>query len=154
METFKDFLFIFQKDSNPQNELFGLHDWKFDLQWAPEPFCNDVRAEYFAKGTENFKIVRNSFKREERNLVYHACRKTQELGESDKEIWTSSSYPFRHKTTVQFALQSVGKEVRWLDNAELEVVFFCMLIWIVCVYRMKPFELSCFFPDLVLSNWV
>ena len=47
-------------------------------------FCSDVGAEYFAKGTENFKIVRNFFKKEKKNLVYHACRKTQELGESDK----------------------------------------------------------------------
>ena len=87
-------------------------------------FCNDVGAEYFAKGTENFKIVSSLFRREERNLVFHACGKTQELGESDKEIWTSSSYPFRHKTTVHSAERVANRLDDWTMQ-HLKLFFVC-----------------------------
>ena len=60
-----------------------------------------VKGEYFAKGTEKFKILGNLLVEEVENLEDHGCPKVQDfVGE---EIWICSSYPFRHKTTLPCA---------------------------------------------------
>ena len=60
-----------------------------------------VKGEYFAKGTENCKILGNLLDKDVEILEEHGCAKVQDL--VDDEFWICSRYPFRHKTTVHCA---------------------------------------------------
>ena len=59
------------------------------------------KGEYFAKGTENYKILGNFLDKEVENLEDHNCSKIEDL--VDEDIRICSSYPFRHKTTLHCA---------------------------------------------------
>ena len=60
-----------------------------------------VKREYLAKGTEKCTILGNLLDKEVEKLEDHGCPKVQEI--VDEENWICSSYPVRHKTTLQCA---------------------------------------------------
>ena len=67
-----------------------------------------AKGKYFAKGTEKYKILGSFLDKEVENLEDHGCPKVQGLVVG--EIWICSGYPFRHKTTLHCAVQSVRQK--------------------------------------------
>ena len=62
-------------------------------------FIRDVKGEYFAKMTQNIKVLGDLVGKELENLDDHGIPKIGDPGEADEEVWICSSYPFTHKTT-------------------------------------------------------
>ena len=60
-----------------------------------------LEGEYFAKRIEKCKVLGNLLDKEVENLEDHGCAIVQDL--VDEENWICSSYPFRHKTTLNRA---------------------------------------------------
>ena len=85
----------------------------------PNILRRDVKAKYFAKGTEKCKILYNLLDKEVGNLDDHGCPKSRDLvdREADEEKWICSSYPFRHKTTHHCAERKATVGVGFLCSA-------------------------------------
>ena len=112
MGMFRDTLFILQKRYKPTKQAFWCTRNLPGIVWNSGSLDNnelqnvlpkDVKAEYFAKGTETCKFLSSLWDNEVENLDDHGCPKLQQLVESDKQILICSSYPFRHKTTLHCA---------------------------------------------------
>ena len=58
-------------------------------------------SEYFAKRTEEFKILGSLLGKKVENLEDHGCHIVQDL--VDEELWICLSYQFRHKTSLHCA---------------------------------------------------
>ena len=67
----------------------------------PHSLPIDVKGEGFAKRTEKCRIRDSLMGKEVENLDDHCWPKIQDL--VDEEMWICSSYPFRHKTTLDCA---------------------------------------------------
>ena len=70
-----------------------------------------VKRQYFAKGTEKCKILRNLLDKEVENWQDYGCPKVQDLVD---EIWICSSYPFGHKTTLHCAQRKAKLFGNWI----------------------------------------
>ena len=71
-----------------------------------------VKGEYFAKGTEKFKILGSLLDEDVENLEDHGCPKVQEL--VDKKNWICLSYPFTHNTTLHCAERKAKLFGNWI----------------------------------------
>ena len=79
-----------------------------------------VKAEFFAKITAKCKILVEFLDKESEKMDDLGCPKVRNL--VHEEMWLSSNYPFRHKTTLHCA----DKKIRKLDNAALVILkFYC-----------------------------
>ena len=67
----------------------------------PNILPSNVKGDFFAKGTERYKILGTLMGKEVENLENHSCPKVQDLG--DEVMWICSSHPFRHKTKLHCA---------------------------------------------------
>ena len=70
--------------------------------------------EYFAEGTEKWKIFGNLMDKEVENLQDHGCPKFHDP--VDEEVSICLSYPFRHKATLYCA----ERKAKLLSNLILQ----------------------------------
>ena len=71
----------------------GRLDYKEHSNIVPR----EIKTDFSAKGTEKCQLLASSLDMEVENLDNYGCHKVQDL--VDEEMWISSSYPFRPKTT-------------------------------------------------------
>ena len=103
---FQGYSFCPPKKYKPTNQAFwrtwNLHGivWnsgRLDYSELSNISLTAVKGQNFSKETAKCKTLRNLLDKEVENMEDHGRPKVQDL--VDEEIWTCSSYPYRHKTT-------------------------------------------------------
>ena len=124
-----------------------------DFSELPNILPKDVKAEYFAKGTEKCKILGNLMVEEVENLDDHGFPKTRDLAdlEADGEMWICSSYPFRHKNTLQCAERKAKYPGQWTMQLKLEMLY-CELYCQYLCKQMFQSDSILFYRASVLSK--
>ena len=71
-----------------------------------------MKAEMFAKGLKNCRLLSSLLGPSVENLDDYGCPKIQDLVKTDS-LWMCSSYPFRHKTRVHCAERKAKVYGEW-----------------------------------------
>ena len=72
-----------------------------------------MNAEVFAKGLEKYRLLTTFLGQTVENLDDYGCPKIQDLVKTDN-LWTCSSYPFRHKTRLHCAERKAKVYGEWV----------------------------------------
>ena len=119
----------------------------------PNILSKDVNGEYLAKGTQKCKIFSRLMGKELENLDDQGCPKFRDLVDpgADGGLWICSSYPFRHKTTLNCGERKAKVLCNWAR--QLLNLLFCVVERNITIYVNKSFEKNqSFFRDTLLSN--
>ena len=106
IRMFRDTYFILQKNTNTQCKQFGVQQTCTGLcetaeVWITASFPKFFLGWIFCESNKKCKILANLIDKEVENSDDHGCPKVRDL--MYEKTWICSSYPFRHKTTLQCA---------------------------------------------------
>ena len=78
-----------------------VEQWLFGLQWASRHSSQRCTGRTVCKTNKKLKILGNSMDKNVENMDDHGCPKIRKFVDPEAfwEMWVSSSYPFRHRTT-------------------------------------------------------